>query len=98
MSFDMVVSFKSTAQVAKELAVNLKNKRKWMKHSRDKAAELSGVPAPTIRKFEDSGDISFRQLLMLSQVYGDLSCFDNLFSLPKARTMDELIKLKGRSL
>ncbi|WED23662.1 XRE family transcriptional regulator [Vibrio sp. JC009] len=89
------MSFKSTSQISKELAASLKKKRIWMKHSRDKAAELSGVPAPTIRRFEDTGEISFRQLLMLTQVYGDLSCFEDIFSLPKARTMDELIKMKG---
>ncbi len=91
----MIVSFKSTAQLSAELALNLKKKRIWMKHSRAKAAELSGVPAPTIRRFEESGNISFRQLLMLAEIYGDLSCFENIFNLPEARTMNELIKLKG---
>ncbi|PCJ46272.1 MAG: transcriptional regulator [Gammaproteobacteria bacterium] len=90
-----MLSIKSTSQVCDQLSIALKKKRKWMKHSRDKAAQLSGVPAPTIRRFEDSGDISLRQLLMLCQVYDDLSSFDNIFSLPKARTMDELIKIKG---
>ncbi len=93
----MILSFKSTTQLSGEVAVKLKKKRMWMKHSRAKAAELSGVPAPTIRRFEDSGEISFRQLLMLAEIYGDLSCFDNIFNLPEARTMDELIKLKGKN-
>lgn len=93
---DMILSLKSSEQVAQELAQRLKLKRKWFKHSRIKAAELSGVPAPTIRRFEDTGEISLRQLLMLIQVYDELSLLDDLFSLPKAQTMDELIKMKGQ--
>lgn len=93
----MIVSFKSESEVAQGLALGLKKKRSWMKHSRDKAAELSGVPAPTIRKFEDTGKISLKQFLMLVSIYGDMSCLDDVFAMPKARTMDELIKMKEQS-
>lgn len=91
----MIISFKSTAEIAQELALNLKKKRKWLKHSRAKAAEITGVPAPTIRKFEDTGKISLNQLLMLAQVYGETAYFEHIFDMPKARTMDELIKMQG---
>lgn len=89
----MIISLKSTSEVSLEIALRLKKKRKWLKHSRDKAAEISGVPAPTIRKFEDTGAISFKQLLMLMEVYDSLSSLDAIFTLPKARTMDELIRM-----
>ena len=36
-------------------------------------AARSGVPAPTIKKFELTGQISFRQLLLLWQSLDDLS-------------------------
>ncbi|MBL4910565.1 MAG: helix-turn-helix transcriptional regulator [Alteromonadaceae bacterium] len=89
-----MLSIISPADLSGELSRSLKIKRKWLKHSREKAAELSGVPVPTIRRFEDSGEISLRQLLMLCQVYGELSVFKNVFTIPKARTIDELIKRK----
>lgn len=88
----MILSFKSSQEVALDLALRLKHKRKWLKHSRDKSAELTGVPAPTIRRFEDKGEISLRQLLMLIQVYDEFSSVDKIFALPKAKTMDELIE------
>ncbi len=88
-----MLSLESPDQISSDLARSLKEKRKWLKHSRQKAATVSGVPAPTIRRFEDTGEISLRQLLMLCQVYGDLSAFKNVFAKPKARTMDELIKM-----
>lgn len=87
----MIISFKNTTEIAQAVAQNLQQKRKWHKHSRAKAAELSGVPAPTIRRFEQTGEIAFRQLLMLVQVYGDTALFEQLFTLPKAKTMDELL-------
>lgn len=89
-----MLSISSASDLSGELATSLKNKRKWLKHSRDKASELSGVPVPTLRRFEDTGEISLRQLLMLCQVYGDPSGFKNIFTIPKARTIDELIKSK----
>jgi hypothetical protein len=73
-----------------------KVKRQQMKHSRDEASRRTGVPAPTLRKFEDSGDISFRQFLMLLAVYGELSCLENSFPAIKASTMDELANLQKR--
>jgi len=35
--------------------------------SRDALAERSGVPAPTIKRFETTGQISLRQFLLLWQ-------------------------------
>ncbi|MFK5912758.1 MAG: helix-turn-helix transcriptional regulator [Woeseiaceae bacterium] len=89
-----MLSILSVSDLSDELATSLKNKRKWLKHSRDKASELSGVPVPTLRRFEDTGEISLRQLLMLCQVYGDFSGFKNIFTIPTARTIDELLKSK----
>lgn len=85
--------FNTASEVQLETALKAKNRRKWLNYSREKASDISGVPAATIRKFEDTGEISFRQLLMLLQAYGDLSMTDKMFENPPAKTMDELIKL-----
>ena len=91
-----MLSILSPSDLSDELAKSLKDKRKWLKHSREKASELSGVPVPTLRRFEDTGEISLRQLLMLCQVYGDPSVFKSVFAIPKARTIDELLKSKSK--
>lgn len=85
--------FNTASETQLKTALKAKKRRKWLKHSRAKASEISGVPAATIRKFEDTGEISFRQFLMLLQAYGDLSMTDKMFENPPAKTMDELIKL-----
>jgi hypothetical protein len=87
----MLLNTASEVQLA--TALKATKRRKWLNYSREKASDISGVPAATIRKFEDTGEISFRQFLMLLQAYGDLSVTDKMFENPPAKTMDELIKL-----
>ncbi len=54
------------------LADYLLKRRKVNRYSRAKLAEISTVPAPTIKKFETTGQISLRQFLLLWQSLDDL--------------------------
>ncbi|MGK0404625.1 helix-turn-helix domain-containing protein [Alcanivorax borkumensis] len=58
--------------VQQAFAAHLRRLRRQAKLSRDALAERSGVPASTIKKFELTGQISFRQLLLLWQSLDDL--------------------------
>jgi len=91
-----MLSIDSPSDVQEKIAKQFLYIRKWTKHSRKIASKRTGVPEATIRHFENSGEISFRQFLMLVKIYGDLSSFDNSFPQPKARTMSELIKQNKR--
>lgn len=59
--------------VQQTFAVHLRRLREAAKLSRAALAERSSVPAPTIKKFELTGQISFRQLLLLWQSLDDLT-------------------------
>lgn len=61
------------ADVQQAFAAHLRRLREEAKLSRAALAERSSVPAPTIKKFETTGQISFRQLLLLWQSLDDLS-------------------------
>lgn len=61
------------ADVLRAFADYLRLQRKQKKLSRQALAVRSTVPAPTIKKFETTGQISFRQLLLLWQSLDDLS-------------------------
>jgi len=63
----------STQDTQTALAEHLKTRRKRLGFSREVLAERSGVPAPTIKKFETTGLISLRQFLLLWQTLDDLS-------------------------
>lgn len=58
--------------VQNQFAEFIRLRRKEMKLSRQALAETSGVPAPTIKRFESTGQISLRQLLLLWQVVDEL--------------------------
>ncbi len=58
--------------VQQAFAGYLREQRKKAKLSRDALAKRSTVPASTIKKFELTGQISFRQLLLLWQSLDDL--------------------------
>lgn len=81
----------SPREVQNHLATALRKQRKARKHSRQKAAEFSGVPSATLRRFEATGEISLRQFLMLCATYGDLTHADKLFPETGPATMDELL-------
>ncbi|WP_082844705.1 helix-turn-helix transcriptional regulator [Alcanivorax sp. HI0033] len=53
-------------------ATHIRSLRKEAKLYSDALAARSGVPASTIKKFELTGQISFRQLLFLWQSLDDL--------------------------
>lgn len=64
--------------VSQAYAEYLRGLRKQAKLSRAALAERSCVPASTIKKFELTGQISFRQLLLLWQT---LDSLDRLYQL-----------------
>lgn len=73
-----MLSLHTAYDVQLELKEFLKQERKKQKLSVAKLAERSSVPYSTIRKFESSGNISLRQLLMLSEALGNLTDIHNL--------------------
>lgn len=75
----------------------LRQQRKAARLSRDALAEHSTVPASTIKRFELSGQISFRQLLLLWQCLDDLQRLHALTQpqAPQSRlptSIDEVLK------
>ena len=86
-----MVSLLSAHDVQTALAAYVQQRRKALKWSRAELAARSTVPAPTIKKFETTGQISLRQLLLLWQ------CVDNLQRL-QALTQEPAQKTMPRSL
>lgn len=66
------LSLLSAADVQSALRDWLKLQRRALKLSRAALAERSTVPAPTIKRFETTGQISLRQFLLLWQCVDDL--------------------------
>ena len=83
--------------VSQAYAAYLRKLRKQVKLSRAALAERSCVPAATIKKFELTGQISFRQLLLLWQTRDSLGRLYELTQPHKERatmpsSIDEVLK------
>lgn len=74
------------SDVQRAFADFLRRCREQQKLSRERLAERSTVPAATIKKFELSGQISFRQLLLLWQTLDDLQRLYALTQVTSSRT------------
>lgn len=83
--------------VSQAYAAYLRDLREQAKLSRAALAERSCVPAATIKKFELTGKISFRQLLLLWQTLDSLDRLYQLTQPAKERpampaSIDEVLK------
>lgn len=94
LSSNNLLSLLSPNDIQHQLAADIKRSRLEIKGwKRDTLAQKSGVPTSTIKRFENSGEISLRQLLMLVHALGQLDVFDQLCkSEPEGMGMNEYIK------
>ena len=76
--------------VQQAFSVHLRQLREQARLSREALAERSSVPAATIKKFELTGQISFRQLLLLWQSLDDLK---RLYDLTKESKVTEMLPI-----
>ena len=89
------LEFKTYYETQSEITKRLIQIRKNKKISQKRLSVLSGVPYASIRRFENTGDISFASLVKIAmalRLYNDL---DSLF-IPKEeyRSIEEVINGK----
>ena len=80
----------SAADLAKGLAQHTQQRRLEKGLSRDALSMMSGVPTPTIAKFEQQGTISLVSFLALAKALGYADEIRQLMAKPKFDTMEEL--------
>ncbi|MBP5477699.1 MAG: helix-turn-helix transcriptional regulator [Paludibacteraceae bacterium] len=84
----------SSGELMQQLAERLKARRLEKGLSRPALAGLSGVPAPTIARFEQRYAISMRQYIDLAMALGYADQLQVLMQEPIYRTMEELETIK----
>lgn len=89
-----MLSLHTAFDVQLELKDFIKQRRKQQKFSVEALAQCSGVPYSTIRKFENTGNISLRQFLMLLESVSSLNDIENLTkqSNQEPTSIDEVLK------
>ncbi len=84
----------SSVELMQQLAERLKARRLEKGLSRQALAEISGVPAPTIARFEQQHAISMRQYIDLAIALGYADQLQVLMREAIYKTMDELETIK----
>lgn len=89
---------KLPTDVLQETALKHRQLRKQLKLSQAQLADRSGVSLGSIKRFEQTGQVSFESLLKLAHVLDRLSDFEKLFS-PKSdlAEIEKLFSDKTRS-
>ena len=80
----------SADELAVRLAENVKRRRLEKGLSRSALSLMSGVPAPTIAKFEQQHSISLVSFLALAKALGYTDTLKSLLAEPIYTTMEEL--------
>ncbi len=80
-----------------QVAGNFRKRRVEKNITRQRMAELSGVPLSSVARFEQKGLIAFESLIKLAMALGYTSEIKDLFSAPKYSTMEELDLIRRKS-
>ncbi len=89
------VNMMTTSEMQKVIATRARDLRLELNLSQQTLSEKSGVSYGSLKKFEQTGQISLESLLKLSVILGSMDDFNALFvqrSSEKALSLDELIK------
>ncbi|WP_457575567.1 helix-turn-helix domain-containing protein [Desulfomarina sp.] len=86
----MIPALLTPNEMQKQLALRLKTLRLSAGYKRKTLATRSGVSEGSLKRFEDLGEISLKNLLRLAHSLGCLQEFNTLFQPPEARSLAEL--------
>ena len=82
---------KNTAgQIQRRIRAAARKRRLAHNITQKELADKSGVPLSTLKKFEQSGEISLTSILAIAEALGALEEFEELFPIPPATSLDQL--------
>lgn len=90
MEYTLDIYSKQPEQLMHRMAQNCKARRLERGYSRRTLSERTGVPAPTIERFETTGKISFESFCALVVEFDYFQEMSQILSMPKYTTGSEL--------
>ena len=90
MEYTLDIYSKQPEQLMKKMAQNCKARRLERGYSRRTLAQKTGVPAPTIERFETTGKISFESFCAIVVEFDYFQEMSEILSKPKYLTGIEL--------
>ncbi len=89
--------WETPSDVAKNLADRLRKVRKRKKITQKDLASRSNVSYASLRKFEETGQISLNSLIKLCMELGLISEINELFTQPVYNSIEEVIRDAGKN-
>lgn len=89
-----MTSFLSPKEVAGDIARRAKQRRLQMNITQKELAERSGVSFGSVKRFEQKGEVSLKNLLQIAVVLRALDEFGQLFETDSYRSIDEMLEQK----
>lgn len=84
----------SADEIGRKIADDFRKRRIEKSLTRDMVASKSRVALANITRFERTGQISLRNLILLATALGYVSEVQNIFDTPKYRTIEELTQIR----
>lgn len=87
----MLSQLRYPAEIAKEVSARVKVKRKKRKLTQVELSERAGLSLASLKRFEQTGEISFVSLIKIAMVLDELEEFDELFARKEYQSIQEVI-------
>jgi len=85
------IAIKTPNSLAKIISNNVRTCRKKQNLSRQRLSDISGVSFGSIRRFEETGEISLKSLLKIAVVLECTDDFEQLFKKAEPKSIQEII-------
>lgn len=82
-------------QVALQIASRIKSRRLELNLTQEGLSARAGMKFATYRRFEQTGEISFKNLLAIAFALNALSDFNDLFARKQYQSLDEVLSKKS---
>lgn len=87
----MILKLKFPEEIARDIAKAEKQKRKKRKLTQTELSQRAGVSLGSLKRFEQTGEISFVSLLKLAAVLDETEQFTGLFQQREYSSIQEVI-------
>lgn len=87
----MLSQLRYPVEIAKEVSARVKVKRKKRKLTQVELSERAGLSLASLKRFEQTGEISFVSLIKIAMVLDELEEFDELFTRKEYQSIQEVI-------
>ena len=92
----MLSELKFPQEIAKDIALQEKKKRKKRKLTQAELSKRAGISLASLKRFEQTGEISFVSLIKIADILDEKEAFAELFTTKEYRSIQEVINERNQ--